>query len=63
MENDRKWQPPRHSAGVGRAHFYGNPTYRDEFAPVGKISCSWTVIATRRDHPGLVDLGWAIEQC
>jgi hypothetical protein len=26
MENDGKWQPPRHSAGVGRAHFYGKPT-------------------------------------
>src|SRR5262249_26364153 len=23
MENDGKWQPPRHSAGVGRVHFYG----------------------------------------
>jgi len=28
MENDGKWQPPRHSAGVGRAHFYGKPTIR-----------------------------------
>src|SRR5262249_30384549 len=28
MENDGKWQPPRHSAGVGRAHFYGKPTIK-----------------------------------